>query len=119
MKITPAQNQPVPVEPPSTPSTPSVQAKSQRTSTTSPVANTVEKPEAAIGPTAAAPLQRQTAVTLKRDNNGRVYYSVSDAKSGEEILEVPPKALRDVGQGIEDYIKEQQSKAASHVKVEG
>ena len=54
---------------------------------------------------------------LRRDNNGRVYYVVSDADSGQEILEVPPKALRDVGQGIEDYLKGEQSKASSHVKV--
>jgi len=54
---------------------------------------------------------------VRRDTNGRVYYMVSDANSGQEILEIPPKALRDVGQGIEDYLKEVQSKATSHVKV--
>lgn len=70
---------------------------------------------AAVG--SAADVQRQTNVTLRRDTNGRVYYVVSDAKSGQEILEVPPKELRDVGQGIEDYLKEQQSKAGSHVEV--
>jgi uncharacterized FlaG/YvyC family protein len=77
----------------------------------------VQKAEATSGSLAAKPVEDPTNVTVRRDSNGRVYYSVSDAKSGQEILEVPPKALRDVGQGIEEYIKEQQSKASAHVKV--
>ncbi|MGB2592268.1 MAG: hypothetical protein WBG02_20060 [Candidatus Acidiferrum sp.] len=76
-----------------------------------------QKAPAAPADSAATELQHQTNVTLRRDTNGRVYYVVSDAKSGQEILEVPPKELRDVGQGIEDYLKQQQSKASSHVEV--
>jgi len=58
-----------------------------------------------------------TDVSVKRDNNGRVYYVVSDANSGQEILEVPPKAIRDVSQGIEEYLKQEQAKATTHIKV--
>jgi hypothetical protein len=65
----------------------------------------------------AKPGEPLTDVSLRLDNNGRVYYVVSDANSGQEILEVPPKALRDVDQGIADYLKQLQSKATSHVKV--
>jgi hypothetical protein len=78
-------------------------------------------PEAALLGKASAvakePVERSTDVSLRRDSNGRVYYVVSDATSGQEILEVPPKALRDVSQGIEDYLKEAQSKANSRVEV--
>lgn len=65
----------------------------------------------------AKPVERATDVTLRRDTDGRVYYVVSDANSGQEILEVPPKAIRNVDQGIEDYLKGEQSKASSHVEV--
>ncbi len=63
------------------------------------------------------PASPATDVAVRRDNNGRLYYSVSDAHSGQEILELPPKALRDVAQGIEDYVKETQSKASARVNV--
>jgi len=62
-------------------------------------------------------MQRQTDVTFRRDSNGRVYYVVADAQSGQEILEVPPKAVREVGQGIEDYLKQEESKASAHIEV--
>ena len=114
MKVTPGLNQGAPVEPPSTPATP---VKNERASAPSPDASAVEKAAATAGTPVAPSLQRQTDVTLRRDANGRVYYVVSDSSSGQEILEVPPKAIRDVGQGIEDYLKQIQSKASSHIKV--
>jgi hypothetical protein len=116
MAISPVQNQGTPVEPPSTPVN---QVKLERVTTAAPAEteSTVQNAATTAGSLTAKPLEDPTNVTLRRDSNGRVYYSVSDAKSGQEILEVPPKALRDVGQGIEDYIKEQQSKASAHVKV--
>lgn len=85
------------------------------------VAPPASLPEAVLlgkaGSVAQQSIERPTDVSLRRDSNGRVYYVVSDATSGQEILEVPPKALRDVSQGIEDYLKEAQSKANSHVEV--
>jgi hypothetical protein len=114
MKISPGQSPGTLVEPPSPPAN---RVKSERDSVSSAGAPPVEKTAVAEGTLPVAPLQRQTDVTYRRDNNGRFYYAVSDAKSGQEILEVPPKALRDVGQGIEDYLKEQQTKASPHVEV--
>jgi len=115
MKITPEQSQGASVEPVNPAATP---AKSERVSTESSAASTVEKASTAAGTAIVPPAQRQTNVTFRRDANGRIYYVVSDANSGEEILEVPPKAVRDVGQGIEDYLKERESKAGgSHVEV--
>jgi uncharacterized FlaG/YvyC family protein len=61
----------------------------------------------------AATAGRQTAVTFRRDTDGSVYYVVSDARTGDEILQVPPKAVRDAGQGIEEYLKSQESKATA------
>jgi len=92
-------------------------AKTERVSTQSSVASTVERASTAAGAAVVPPVQRQTDVTFRRDGNGRIYYVVSDARSGQEILEVPPKAVRDVGQGIEDYLKEEESKAGPHVEV--
>jgi hypothetical protein len=87
-------------------------------STESSTANTVERASISAGTAVVPAVQRQTSVTFRRDSNGRIYYVVSDANSGQEILEVPPKAVRDVGQGIEDYLKEQECKAGgSRVKV--
>jgi hypothetical protein len=65
--------------------------------------------------TAPAPATagRQTAVTFRRDTDGSFYYVVSDARTGDEILQVPPKAVRDAGQGIEEYLKSQESKATA------
>jgi hypothetical protein len=65
----------------------------------------------------AAPTERPTDISLRRDNNGRMYYVVSDAQSGQEIIEVPPKALRDISQGIEDYLKEAQSNSAGQLEI--
>jgi len=113
MQISPGQNQATPIE---AASNAAAQVKNERASSQLSAA-TAEKAAVTEAAPVAAPLQRETDVTYRQDSNGRVYYSVSDAKSGEEILEVPPKALRDVSQGIEEYLKEVQSKAASHVKI--
>jgi hypothetical protein len=92
--------------------------KNQRVSTESSTASAVEHAATTAGTTVVPPVQRQTNVTFRRDSNGRIYYVVSDANSGQEILELPPKAVRDVGQGIDEYLKEQESKAGgSHVEV--
>jgi uncharacterized FlaG/YvyC family protein len=114
MKITPEQNQGPSVE---TLNPAANQIKSERVSTQSSTASTVEEAATTAGTALVTPAQRQTEVTFRRDTNGRIYYVVSDAHSGEEILEVPPKAVRDVGQGIEDYLKQEESKASAHIEV--
>jgi uncharacterized FlaG/YvyC family protein len=114
MKIAPEQVQGSSVEPPSPPTT---AAKNERVSTESSTASQVEKASTAAGTAVVPPVQRQTNVTFRRDTNGQIYYVVTDAQSGKEILELPPKTVRDAGQGIEDYLKEEQSKAGSHVEV--
>jgi len=93
------------------------QANNQRQSTPTSTESAVEKATAEAGTAIVTPAQRQTDVTFRRDANGRIYYVVADAKSGEEILEVPPKEVRGVSQGIEDYLKQEESKGAGHVKV--
>lgn len=117
MKIGPVQDQ---VTAATEPSSQSGQVKNQRG--TSPVPQTVgqsttgESSAATAPSTPALPTERLTDVSLRRDNNGKIYYAISDAKTGQEIMQVPPKAIRDISQGIEDYLKETQSKA-SHVEV--
>jgi uncharacterized FlaG/YvyC family protein len=114
MRITAEQAQTTSVDPPSPAAN---QTKNERISTQSSIASTVEKATTAASTAIVPPTQRQTDVTFRRDSNGRIYYVVSDTSSGQEILEVPPKAVRDVSQGIEDYLKQEQSKADAHVEV--
>jgi uncharacterized FlaG/YvyC family protein len=116
MKIAPEQSQ---GPSPEAPNPAATVAKSERASTESSTASQVEKASTTAGAAVVSPIQRQTNVTFRRDNNGRIYYVVSDANSGQEILELPSKAVRDLGQGIDDYLNEQQSKGGgnSHVEV--
>jgi len=114
MKITSDQIQETPVETQSPAVTP---PKNERVSTPSSTASSVDTRGPASSSAAANSVQRDTDVTFRRDDNGRIYYVVNDAHSGQEILEVPTKAVREAGQGIEDYLKKEESKASSHVKV--
>jgi hypothetical protein len=124
MKITSGQNPGTIADPPS-PAANSASNERVPTATPTPApeppspAASVEKTPASSGTSLAAPTTtpRQTAVTFRRDDNGRVYYVVSDAHTGEEILEVPPKAVRDVGQGIEEYVKSEESKATATPRI--
>jgi hypothetical protein len=111
MQISPGQNQGTPVE---LPGAPVNQVRIERAAAPPAL---VEKTPASADISATQSLSRLTDVSLRRDTNGRVYYVVSDAQSGQEIIEVPPKALRDISQGIEDFLKEQQSKVSAHVQI--
>ncbi len=93
------------------------QAKSEKVSTQSTMASMVEKSSVGAGNAVATPTQRSTDVTFRRDGNGRIYYVVSDAKSGEEILEVPPKTIRDMSQSIDEYLQQREAKSGAHVTV--
>ena len=114
MKISSDPPSGAPADPPSPAAN---QAKNERVSTQTSTASTVERAATSAGTALVPPPQRQTDVTFRRDGNGRIYYVVADAQSGQEILEVPPRAVREVGQGIEDYLKQAESKAAAHIKV--
>jgi hypothetical protein len=118
MNISPGQISAALVE---APDTPAKQAASNSALAPAPAPSPTEEAASATQAADSVPADRPaeplTDVSLRLDNNGRVYYVVSDPTSGQEILEVPPKALRDVDQGIADYVKQQQSKVTSHVKV--
>lgn len=89
----------------------------QRVSTASSTASTVENTSSAAETAIVTPAQRQADITFRRDSNGRIYYVVSDAKSGEEIMEVPSQSVRDVDQGIAEYLQQAESRAGAHVKL--
>jgi len=69
-----------------------------------------------INPVASA---EQPNVTFRRDANGRIYYVVSDAQSGKEIEEVPPESVRDVAEGIEQYLKKGAAKPHTALNTKG
>jgi hypothetical protein len=78
------------------------------------------KPAALFGstPSIALPTDASPAnVTFRRDEQGRVYYVLTDAASGKEIREVPPAEIRKVGQGITEFLKQEAAKNTSRVKT--
>ena len=56
-------------------------------------------------------------VTFRRDANGQIYYVVTDSESGKELREIPTEEIRKVGEGIADYLKQQQKKPTPHIQV--
>ncbi len=60
-----------------------------------------------------------TNVVFRRDANGQIYYVFTDSQSGRELQELPPKEVRNVGQGIADLVKELQQKSSNHIEVKG
>lgn len=101
---------------PDPPAPSGTRAANDRVSTEADKASTVEAASTKAGTAVVTPAQRQTEVSLKRDTSGRIYYVVSDSKSGAEILEVPPKSVRDVDEGIQDYLKQLESKGSGHLE---
>lgn len=69
----------------------------------------VSKREAAPTPSkSAAPSQLfQTNVTFRKDSGGQIYYVFTDAESGRELRELPPEAVRKVGEGIAQFLQQQ------------
>ena len=59
----------------------------------------------------------QTNVTFRKDSQGQIFYVLTDAQSGKEIRQVPPEEIRKVGEGIEQYLKQQETKATTHLKT--
>ena len=113
MAIGPVQNEAAPLEPLGSSAS---QAKSEGAPAAPPSA--VRPAERVAPPVSTSPAQSaipQTDVTRREDSDGRSYYVVSNSLSGQEIIEVPAKAVRDVGQGIQEYLKGQESKAAAHL----
>ena len=77
------------------------------------------------GPSNSAPVEapmiggRESNVTFRRDGNGRIYYVISDAQSGQEIQELPPQAIRSLADGIDAYLEQAQAKARSPLNTKG
>jgi hypothetical protein len=113
MKILPAQ--PVPVLPAASPSSPAPELPSRSNLRRAPTPTTREV--VAPAPNVTPIGGQQPDITFHRDSNGRVYYVVSDAQSGKEIQELPTQAVRNVGDSIDKYLRQQEAKAASHVNV--
>ena len=65
-------------------------------------------------PVPAAP--SHPTVTFRKDSNGKIYYIVTDSESGKEIRQIPADAVRKAAQGIDEFLKQQETKS-SHVEV--
>ena len=70
------------------------------------------EPQKIVVPAEAQPAN----VNFRRDEQGKVYYVLTDPDSGKEIREVPSVEIRKVGQGIADYLKHEAAKGTSRVK---
>ena len=89
---------------------------------TAKVATARPTPQKAAEPTPQSQVSHnleETNVIFRRDSNGQIYYVFTDAQSGRELQELPPKQVRAVGQGIADLVKELQEKNSSHIEVKG
>ena len=58
-----------------------------------------------------------SSVTFRRDANGQIYYVVTDSESGKELRQIPTEEIRKVGEGIADYLKQEQKKPTPHIQV--
>jgi len=61
---------------------------------------------------AKRPPAQQLNLSFRKDNDGRVYYVVSD-ENGQVVREIPPEAVRHVGDGIAEYLKTLASSATT------
>jgi hypothetical protein len=77
----------------------------------------VSEPPASRQDTLPAPEASPPSVTFRRDANGQIYYVITDSDTGKELGQVPPEAVRKVGEGIAEYLKREQEKQITHVKV--
>jgi hypothetical protein len=96
--------------------TPAAPPTPRATSTTRPsTSSTAEKP--AVESQTAVPIAGilEANVTFRRDDRGQIYYVITDAQSGKELREVPPAEVRKVGEGIEDFLKQEEAKATPHL----
>ena len=59
----------------------------------------------------------QANVVLRRDASGQIYYVVTDAQTGKELREVPPQEVRKVGEGITEYLKQEEAKAQPRLEA--
>ena len=56
-------------------------------------------------------------VTFRRDAAGQIYYVVTDAATGKEIRELPAEQVRAVAEGIQEFLKAEQSRGAKSREV--
>jgi hypothetical protein len=70
----------------------------------------------AVTPAQSVP-DRSANVTFRRDASGRIYYVLTDAQSGKELQELPPEEVRKVGEGIAQFLKQEEAKNTSHLNV--
>jgi hypothetical protein len=54
----------------------------------------------------------QANVTLRRDNDGRIFYVFTDAQTGKELREFPASEVRKAGEGVDELLKRAQERAA-------
>lgn len=59
----------------------------------------------------------QANVTFRRDSGGQIYYVITDAQTGKELREFPAAEVRKVGQGIEEFLKQEQKKATPPLEI--
>jgi uncharacterized FlaG/YvyC family protein len=71
--------------------------------------------EAEAQQTQSAPETNATdlSVSFRKDPAGKIYYVLTDSQTGQVVREVPPEELRQVSEGIDDYLKAQAAAVAA------
>jgi hypothetical protein len=80
-----------------------------------PSAPVTPRPEASTVP--APVIAGQPAVTFRKDSTGKIFYVVTDSQSGKEIREVPAAAVRKAGEGIDEFLKQRETKQTTRLEV--
>jgi hypothetical protein len=106
------------------PNSPQVAGAVQHAAPSRPAAQTVsaavhQTPKKTAEPAPTSVAEQGTNVVFRRDPSGQIYYVFTDAKSGREIQELPPKQVRNVGEGIAELVKELQQKSSNRLEVKG
>ena len=78
-----------------------------------------QKQPESTSPLPGSPSAQLTNVVFRRDSNGQIYYVFTDANTGREIQELPPKQVRAVGQGIAEFVKVLEEKSSNRLEVKG
>lgn len=75
------------------------------------------EPAAQAGSSVASePSGARCNLALQTDNQGRAYYAVISERTGEVVYQIPPEQVRQVAEGIGEFLKEGEPKQSLDVK---
>jgi uncharacterized FlaG/YvyC family protein len=90
---------------------PAPQASVSEKTSSSPAAQSPASPQGEAAIADQARTSQELNLSFRKDWDGRTYYVVTNAQSGQIVREIPPEEMRQVSRGVEEYLKSQASSA--------